>query len=158
MTEKHFEYRKFDISGSEPDGLNDLGRKGWELCGISYNTVGYFKRELVELDGSFISQDYRILADKVWDNLCAGNYILLVEMSPTPYMRLVDGTYVFISDKVEIEMLKFMKSTKRMRKAAINDGEYWNLKHTFPSTENDPKVRKFVTDILVRFASGKGGY
>jgi hypothetical protein len=44
-----WEYRKISLSeaprkGDEIDLLNDAGRDGWELVGISSNSVAYLKR------------------------------------------------------------------------------------------------------------------
>jgi hypothetical protein len=45
-----WEYRKISLSdsprrGDEIDLLNDAGREGWELVGISINSVAYLKRQ-----------------------------------------------------------------------------------------------------------------
>ncbi len=45
-----WEYRKISLSetprrGDDIDLLNDAGKDGWELVGISNNNVAYFKRQ-----------------------------------------------------------------------------------------------------------------
>jgi hypothetical protein len=48
-----WEYRKISLSeaprrGDDVDLLNDAGKDGWELVGISNNNVAYLKRRQVE--------------------------------------------------------------------------------------------------------------
>jgi hypothetical protein len=49
-----WEYRKIDLNlhrpqGDELDLLNAAGAEGWELVGITSNSIAYLKRELEEL-------------------------------------------------------------------------------------------------------------
>jgi hypothetical protein len=48
-----WEYRKISLSeaprrGDDIDLLNDAGKEGWELVGISNNNVAYLKRRQAE--------------------------------------------------------------------------------------------------------------
>jgi len=48
-----WEYRKISLSeaprrGDDIDLLNDAGKDGWELVGISNNNVAYLKRQQAE--------------------------------------------------------------------------------------------------------------
>ena len=50
-----WEYRKIDLNlhrpqGDELDLLNAAGAEGWELVGITSNSIAYLKRELEEPD------------------------------------------------------------------------------------------------------------
>jgi hypothetical protein len=46
----HWEYRKIILGeflgNREVDALNDAGKEGWELVGISANSVAYLKRQV----------------------------------------------------------------------------------------------------------------
>lgn len=155
MIGKQFEYRKVDLSGDDQDALTHLGRNGWELCGVSYNTVGYFKRELILHEGKYISRMYPEVAREIWENLVDGNYICLVEHHQHPFMRVTDAGYQHVFLPVERTMLDHLLRGKIIRKSHVVDGEYRLMKPTHTSTAKDKDYITAITNAMVNCALGE---
>lgn len=149
MQVKQFEYRKIDISDVDEDALANIGLAGWEMCGILYNTVGIFKRDLVDFEGESISYDYFLTAALVWQSLADRQYINLLGDHTHPYMRSVDGKYQHVTCRMEIDMLEFLIETRQARESTIVDGEYRTLAATMASTAKDSSYHRVIIPQMV---------